>query len=209
MEFDLTALAASQRYKLLAGLIVPRPIALVTSRNASGAVNAAPFSFFNLMGSDPPVVVLGIGRRSSGELKDTVRNILDVPEFTVNLVNEALAEAMNVCAIDLPAGVSELEASGLTPARSAQISVPYIAQAPASLECHLNQKVEIGSNIVLLGEVVHLHLRDELFDAEKFYVHTDRLHAIGRMHGGGWYTRTRDLFDMPRFASLDEVPQKP
>lgn len=207
MEFDLTALAANQRYKLLASLIVPRPIALVTSRDAAGRVNAAPFSYFNLMGSDPPVVVLGIGRRPSGEPKDTARNILDVKEFTVNIVDEALAGAMNVCAIDLPAGDSELAAACLTPVASAQISVPYVAESPASLECRLRETFEIGSSSILLAEVVHIHLRDDLFDPEKFYVRTDRLHAIGRMHGGGWYARTTDLFDMPRFLSLDEVPQ--
>lgn len=206
MEFDLTALAANQRYKLLAGLIVPRPIALVTSRDAEGRVNAAPFSYFNLMGSDPPVVALGIGRRSSGEPKDTARNILDVREFTVNIVDEALAHAMNVCAIDLPAGASELAPARLTPAESAQIAVPYVAEAPASLECRLRETVEIGGSIILLGEVVHIHLRDDLFDSEKFYVLTDKLQPIGRMHGGGWYARTTDLFDMPRFSSLDDVP---
>jgi flavin reductase (DIM6/NTAB) family NADH-FMN oxidoreductase RutF len=207
MEFDLTALAANQRYKLLAGLIVPRPIALVTSRDAEGRVNAAPFSFFNVMGSDPPVVVLGIGRRSSGEPKDTVCNILDVKEFTVNIVDEALAGAMNVCAIDLPAGDSELAAARLTSVASAQVSVPYVAESPASLECRLRETVEIGSNIMLLGEVVHIHLRDDLFDPEKFYVLTDKLQPIGRMHGGGWYARTTDLFDMPRFSSLDQVQE--
>jgi len=204
----MSALQPMQRYKLLTGLVVPRPIALVTTRDRDGIVNAAPFSFFNAMGADPPVVVIGIGKRPAGHPKDTVQNVLDGSDFVVNIVDEALAEAMNICAIDLPAGTSELKAAGLTAVNSKQIVVPYIAESPASFECRQRQVIDIGSNRIVLGEIVHIHLRDDLFDEEHFYVLTEKLHAIGRMHGGGWYTRTGDTFNMPRWASLEEALAK-
>ena len=205
MDFDLSTLSAHERYKLFVSLVVPRPIALVTSVSGNGAINAAPFSFFNALGSDPPVVGLGVGNRVSGEPKDTARNIAESGEFAVNLVDEAMAAAMNICAIDLPFGQNELNAAGLTAVPSAQIQAPYIAQSPASLECKLRETVQIGNNRILLGEVVRIHLRDDLFDPELFRVHTHKLGLIGRMHGGGWYARTTDLFDMPRWASLADA----
>jgi flavin reductase (DIM6/NTAB) family NADH-FMN oxidoreductase RutF len=114
---------------------------------------------------------------------------------------------MNVCAVDFPAGVSELEMAGLIPVPASRVSVPLIAESPVQLECRLASIVEIGANKIVLGEVVFLHIRDEFVDTERHHVRTDALGMIGRMHGGGWYARTTDLFDMPRhtFAEWQEI----
>ncbi len=198
MQFDIPALASGDAYKLLASVVVPRPIALVTTIGPDGQINAAPFSFFNLIGSSPPVVALGITDRTPGSPKDTRANIVRTGSFVVNLVDEDLADAMNICGIDFPAGQSEMDAAGLTSIASAAVAVPGIAKSPVQMECRLAQVVTVGDNKIVLGEVVFLHIRTEFVDTEKLRVHTDALKLIGRMHGGGWYARTSDLFDMPR-----------
>lgn len=198
MQFDLQGEDKPQAYRLLASVVVPRPIALVTTLGGDGQVNAAPFSFFNLLGSSPPVVALGIANRDADTPKDTRANIERTGEFVVNLVGEALAEAMNICGIDFPAGISELDAACLTTLPSAQVSVPRLAESPVNLECRLHSVVPIGDNKVVLAEVVCLHIRDEFVDPDSLRVRTEALHLIGRMHGGGWYARTSDLFDLPR-----------
>jgi len=200
VEFDLRQLRAREGYKLLTGLIVPRPIALVTTQDAEGNINAAPFSFFNMLGSDPPVIGLGVGERRPGECKDTAGNIARSGEFVVNIVDEALAERMNITAIDFPPGSDELAAAGLTTRSSAQVAPPRIAESPAGLECRAVSTIDVGRNRILLAEVLYLHVRDDLVDTMNGYVHADRLRAIGRLHGGGWYARTTDLFEMPRLT---------
>ena len=200
IEFNLKEMPAADSYRLLVNLVVPRPIALVTSLNHDGLVNAAPFSFFNLMGADPPVVALGIARDASRPLglKDTARNILHNGEFVVHAVNESIAEAMNICGTDFPPEISEIEAAGFTLLPSVQVKPPRIAQAAAQMECRHVTTVEIGRTRVLLGEVVHLHINEAFYDAEKGYVKTEALKMIGRMHGRAAYVRTTELFDMAR-----------
>jgi flavin reductase (DIM6/NTAB) family NADH-FMN oxidoreductase RutF len=198
MRFDMPKLAARDRYKLLTGVVVPRPIALVTTLDGVGGVNAAPFSFFNAMGADPPLVVLGIGNRNRAEPKDTAKYIRAGGEFVVNVVTEDIAEAMNVTSIDFPAGTDELALAGLTGVPSHAVKPPRVGESPVNMECREVQTTEIGRNRIILGEVLCMHVRDDLVDPEKFYVHTERLHAVGRMHAPGWYVRTRELFDMPR-----------
>ena len=198
MQFDLQGVDKSQAYRLLASVVVPRPIALVTTLGADGVVNAAPFSFFNLLGSSPPVVGLGIGNRDMDTPKDTRANIERTGEFVVNLVGESLAEAMNVCGMDFPAGVCELDAANLSTLPSSSVSAPRLAESDVHLECRLHSVVPIGDNRIVLAEVVCLHVRDEFLDKESLRVRTEALHLIGRMHGGGWYARTTDLFDLPR-----------
>ena len=198
MDFDIEALDTGQAYKLLASVVVPRPIALVSTLDASGTVNAAPYSFFNMIGSSPPTVVLGVGNREPGTPKDTRANIERTGEFVVNLVHYALADAMNLCAIEFPEGESELQHAGLTTASSVRVAAPRLAEARVSLECRLHSVVDVGDNKIVLGQVVFLHIADEFVDAEKLHVKADALDLIGRMHGGGWYLRTTDLFDLPR-----------
>lgn len=205
MEFDLALLPPGDGYRLLSGVVVPRPIAFVTTVDAEGRVNAAPYSFFNLLGSDPPLVGIGIGDRPGGAPKDTVRNIAQTGGFVVNLVDEALAERMNIAAVDFPPGVSELVQAGLTPAPSAKVAAPRVAESPVHLECRHVETRRIGNNNVVLGEVVHLHVRDGLVAAgsDRPVVDTPALHLIGRMHGGGWYVRTSDRFDLERITLAD------
>ena len=212
LEFDFSKISAHERYNLIIGLVAPRPIALVTSLDAAGRVNAAPFSAFNYMCTDPVLVVLGVANRMeekdavSGRPvpKDTAQNIRARGEFVVHVVNESLAEAMNVCAIDFPPGVSEIAEAKLTTVPSRRVAVPRIAEAPACLECWEVTTVERGNSRVIIGEVVYAHISDEFIDPAGPYVRADELHAIGRMNGAGNYVRTRDaFFKMPRIPYED------
>lgn len=198
MEFPIDTLDTGASYKLLASVVVPRPIALVSTLEPDGTVNAAPFSFFNLVGSSPPTVALGITDKAPGTPKDTRANIVRTGEFVINLVHFGLAEAMNQCAAALPAGESELACAGLTTSPSVRIAAPRLAEARVSLECRLHSVIEVGANKIVLGEVVYLHIADEFVDPENSHVKADALELIGRMHGGGWYVKTTDLFDLPR-----------
>ncbi len=198
MELDLENEFADRAYPLLVSLITPRPIALVTSLSADGRVNAAPFSFFNLLGAEPPIVAFAPGDRDDGTPKDTALNVRATHEFVVNLVDEAIAEKMNLCAASLAHGENELEHAGLTAAASSVVKPPRIAEAPASLECAEWGTLQIGNNRVVIGVVKRLHLREELFDAEKKRIHADKLFLIGRMAAPHWYCRTRDRFEMIR-----------
>jgi len=201
MHFDLAQIPTTDAYKLLVSTVVPRPIALATTVDGAGRVNAAPFSFFNAVSSVPPVVVLGIspGDASGDGYKDNERNIRDSGEFVVNLVDEALAERMNICAVDFPASIGELEKAELTPLPSVGVRPPRIAQSPVSFECRRITGLSLGPRSTLeVGRVIHIHIRDDLVDPAKTYVHTEKMRLIGRMHGRGWYARTTDLFLMDR-----------
>lgn len=200
MLFDFATLPAGIGYKLMVSTITPRPIAWVVSQDTSGVLNAAPYSFFNAFSSDPPVIGIGVGRRTSGGAKDTRANIAATGEFVVNLVSEATAPAMNVTAIEFPPGVDELSEAGLSTCASTRVKPPRIAESPVAFECALLQVVELGPhNGLVLGRVLALHIRDEaVIDAGNGYVDTASLGLVGRMHGTGWYARTTDLFEMPR-----------
>lgn len=200
MELDLEKQFADRAYQLLVSLVTPRPIALVTTLGPDGRVNAAPFSFFNVLGAQPPIVAFAPGDRDNGTPKDTALNVRATHEFVVNLVDEAIAEAMNQCAESLPYGENELVRAGLTAAPSSLVKPPRIAEAPASLECVEWGTLQIGQNRVVIGVVKRLHLREELFNAEKKRINTDRLFLIGRMSAPNWYCRTRDRFEMIRPA---------
>ena len=164
MELDLTGPLREEAYMILIGLVVPRPIALTTTVDEHGRVNAAPFSFFNVLGDSPPIVGLCPGDRAPGVPKDTARNIRVTQEFVVNLVDEALAEKMNLCAAALPAGENELEHAGLTALPSSVVKPPRIAESPASLECRCHSIQEIGQNRPIIGQVLRGHVPDRLFD---------------------------------------------
>ncbi|HAM70086.1 MAG TPA: flavin reductase family protein [Verrucomicrobiales bacterium] len=198
MELDLEGELADRAYPILASLVVPRPIALVTTVDAEGRVNAAPFSFFNLMGAEPPIVVVAPGDREDGTPKDTARNIRSMHEFVVNLVDEAMGEAMNQCAASLPYGESELTHTGLTPVPSTSVRPPRIAESPASLECSEWGTLQVGANRLVIGLVKRVHVREGLYDPATRRIHGDRLQLIGRMASPHWYCRTRDLFEMIR-----------
>ena len=198
MELDIENQFADRAYAILASLVTPRPIAFVTTMSPEGKINAAPFSFFNLVGADPPILAFAPGDRDDGTPKDTARNIRLTHEFVVNLVDESIAEAMNKCAASLPYGENELVHAGLTALQSSLVKPPRIAEAPASLECKEWGTLHIGDNRVVIGLIKRVHLRDELFDLEKKRVRAEKLQVIGRMASPHWYTRTRDRFEMIR-----------
>jgi flavin reductase (DIM6/NTAB) family NADH-FMN oxidoreductase RutF len=198
MELDLEGKHADRGYAMLVSLITPRPIAWVTTLDENGAVNAAPFSFFNALGGNPPIIGFAPGDRDDGSPKDTARNIRRTHEFVVNLVDETTAEAMNRTSASLPYGVSELESAKLTTAPSSAVRPPRIAESPASLECKEWGTLQIGGNRVIIGLVSRVHVRDELIDPVKLRIRSERFHVIGRMAGPNWYCRTGDRFEMAR-----------
>jgi flavin reductase (DIM6/NTAB) family NADH-FMN oxidoreductase RutF len=212
MDFAAADLPPDRIYKLLVSTVMPRPIALVSTLNADGGTNAAPFSFFNVFSNAPPLLVIGIegSKREDGRPhKDTARNIAERGEFVVNLVSHAIVDKMVACAIDFPEGVSEFEEAGFTPRPSKQIAVPGIAESPVSFECRLFSSQALPYNRSLVtGEIVHLHIRDGLID-EKLHVDAEGLDLVGRMHGAGWYATTRDRFEVPRMSVAEWRARKP
>jgi len=196
MHFDLEQLPGSTAYKLLVGLVAPRPIALITSMNEEGQLNAAPFSAYNYLCTDPPIVGIGVTNRPGEPYtpKDTARNIRRTGEFVVNVVTEDIAEKMNLCATDFPAEMSEVEIAGFTTAPSQRVKVPRLAEAHAALECREYTTMEIGRSRIILGRVVAAYVEDRYVDPAGPYIKADELHAIGRMNGLGNYARTRDAF---------------
>jgi flavin reductase (DIM6/NTAB) family NADH-FMN oxidoreductase RutF len=203
MELDMETLPASSRYKIMTSTITPRPIAWVTTKSVDGQVNAAPFSFFNAMGGDPPTVVLGLMRRIDASPKDTAANILATGEFVVNLVGEPDSAQMNITCIDAPPGVDETELAKLQLVPSTRVAPPRIGTAPVSFECKLLQAVypsgkEEGEMIVV-GQALVAHIDDRfILDRERLHFDTPAMQLIGRMHGAGWYARTSDLFQLER-----------
>lgn len=199
MLFDFRELPRADRYKILGSSVTPRPIAWVTTRGADGVTNAAPYSFFNVMGDDPPTIALGLLPAKDG-LKDTATNILDTGEFVVNLVSEAMAAAMNVTCMDAPRGVDELALAGVASLPSEVVAAVRIADAPVSFECRVLHAIETGpAQTIVIGEVIVAHVRDDLvLDAERKHLDTPAMALVARMHGAGWYARSTDLFQMER-----------
>lgn len=197
MHFDIAQLDPRRSYKLLTATVVPRPIAWVVSADASGTLNAAPFSFFNCFGGHPPLVCIGIGRRGS-RLKDTLANIEARGDFVINLVSEDLAEAMNITATDFPAGHDELAAAGLATLPSTHVSVPRIAESPVALECRFQQRFDVDATAhIVVARVVAVHVLDAaVIDRERCYLDTARLRLVGRMQSPSGYTRTGDSFKL-------------
>jgi flavin reductase (DIM6/NTAB) family NADH-FMN oxidoreductase RutF len=200
MELDLEGEHASRAYAVLTALVTPRPIAWVTSIDAHGVVNAAPFSFFNALGANPPIIGFCPGDRDDGTPKDTALNIRQSHEFVVNFVDESLAQAMNLTSATLPYGKSELEAAGLTATPSSVVKPPRITEAPASMECVEWGTIQIGGNRLIIGLVKRVHVRDDLFDPDTLRIRTERFEVIGRMASPNWYCHTADRFEMKRPA---------
>ncbi|HTD96401.1 MAG TPA: flavin reductase family protein [Edaphobacter sp.] len=203
MEFNVEKAKGRETYNLLIGLVAPRPIAWVTSMNESGGLNAAPFSAYNYVCTDPPIIAMGVTDRPTGGFvpKDTARNIRRTGEFVVNVVTEDLLPQMNICATDFPPEVDELQMAGLTTAPSSVVKVPRIQQAHAALECREYTTMEIGRSRIILGRVVSIYVEDKYLDPSGPYIKADELHAIGRMNGLGLYTRTREaLLTLPRIS---------
>lgn len=197
MHIDPAANTTADNYKLLTNLVVPRPIAWVTSQNEQGVINLAPFSFFNAVGNKPLFVIISVGKNEDGSDKDTARNITRSGEFAINLVTEELFNAMNISAANFPADESELSAAGLHPAPSQRISVPHVAEAQASLECKLYSQQPLGNYTLFIGEVVMFHVADHLLGPR---FHINNFTPIGRLGSPSMYCRTTDRFDVPRLS---------
>lgn len=184
-------------YKLLAALVVPRPIALVTTIDAAGHVNAAPFSFFNLMGAEPPMVVLAPADRDDGTPKDTAANLIANGEAVIHIVDEPMAARMVSCAAPLPPGVSELAAANLTTLPSERVRPPRITECPVALECRVLDIRRYGENRLVVLEALLAHVRAGLADSATWRVRVADHAPVGRMESPDGYVRTRDRFRMP------------
>jgi flavin reductase (DIM6/NTAB) family NADH-FMN oxidoreductase RutF len=212
MHFDMRALDRSSRYKIIAACVTPRPIAWVSTRSPEGVVNLSPFSFFNALGDNPPVVVLGMVPHVEGRLKDTPTNIRATGEFVVHLVDEAHGAAMNLTSVDAPAGVDEAALAGIEMVSSEAVAAPRIATAPVAFECRTMHFIETGVNqVAIIGEVLHAHIQDRFVtNAERVHLDIPGMKLIARLHGAGWYGRQTDLFEMlrPSWRSVqDHMPE--
>jgi flavin reductase (DIM6/NTAB) family NADH-FMN oxidoreductase RutF len=208
MEFAIADTSVRALHRLMTSLVVPRPIAFVTTRNEDGSINSAPFSFFNGMCADPPTIAIGTGYRGDYERKDTSHNIIREKEFVVNMVDEALVEQMNICAVDFDPGIEEHVEANLSFSPSKSVKPPRIATAPAAMECVLFQSVTIApGREIHIGTVKHIYIRDDLIEADTGRLDADKLGLVGRLHGPGWYARTEDRFQCKQM-SVDEWKQK-
>lgn len=198
MKIDFDNLSRQECHDLFCSMIVPRPIAWVSTVGRDGTFNLAPFSFFGGVSSKPPILCLAIGRRE-GQKKDTLINIEYARDFVVNVVDETLAERMNQTSADYPSYISEFKEIGLTPLPSDKVKSPRVAESPINMECKLLQILEFGEkpniNSLVIGEIVRAHVRDELF--RDGTIDINRLKAIGRL-GGDLYCLIKGVFEMKR-----------
>lgn len=199
MYWDMDAVAEPIAYKLLAATIMPRPIAWVVTADREGNLNAAPYSFFNAMGSEPPTIVLGIQSDPGRGFKDTAANIHATGEFLINLVPEEMVQAMNITALDAPTGLNELEIAGLETLPSTHIRPPRIKGSPVAFECKLLTSVVTGPHqTVVIGRVKAVHIEDRFVkNPERAHIDTPALHLVGRSFGST-YVRTQDTFELAR-----------
>jgi flavin reductase (DIM6/NTAB) family NADH-FMN oxidoreductase RutF len=201
MEISPETLPWKSMYKLMIGSILPRPIGWISSINAEGCANLAPFSFFNAVCSNPPTVLFCPSVRSTdGASKDTLNNISVTGEFVVNIVTEDLATAMNLTSTEFPPEIDEIEAAGLTPIPSKMVKPPRIGESPIHYECRVIEVINIGDEpgggSIVVGRVVHLHVSDEvLLGTDK--IDLARLKPVGRLAGSA-YCRVTDIFEMVR-----------
>ncbi len=198
MQIDPTTLSAKAQDQLTVSVVIPRPIGWVSTVDANGARNLAPFSFFNAVAGAPPIVMLSIGERN-GKPKDTLANILATREFVVNVVSESLAQQMNATSANVSPDVDEFTLAGVASAPSAKVCAPRVADALVSMECKLTQTVELprGEHTVVFGEVVWFHIADSVLD-ERGRVDPQKLQPIARLGGGGLYATLGTVFEMKR-----------
>jgi len=194
MILDPEAVSSGAMYRFMIGVVVPRPIAFVSTVGADGRFNVAPFSYFNAITNRPPLIGISINLRG-GEPKDTLRNIRATADFVVNTVDEPLAARAVYAAGDWPEGVSEFELTGLTPVASDRVKSPRVAESPVSLECRLHREIEFGDTALIVGEILRAHVADRVLTEGR--VDIEKLRPVGRLGGDG-YTIVRDVFHLPR-----------
>jgi flavin reductase (DIM6/NTAB) family NADH-FMN oxidoreductase RutF len=202
MEFDFEALEKRTRYKLLCSFVAPRPIAFLTTLSRDGVPNAAPFSFFNVFGDDPPIIILGLNDRAEGGPKDTTTNIKETGEFVAHMVDRPLGQAMVECSVEFSPDVDEVVETGLQTVPSVKVKPGRIAQAPAAMECHLETTIDYVGRAIILGRVVHMHVRDDCIDPETLYVDSNVYHPLARLHADN-YIAAEDQFEIHK-PSLEE-----
>ncbi len=209
MQFDVDKMAAVDRYELLLGTVVPRPMALITTISNDGAINAAPYSLFNVMGHDPAVAVFSVLAQPDQRLKDTATNILATKEFVINLVSESIAESMNITCIDAPPGTNELELANLNTTASVKVKPPRVTASPVAFDCRFLTLLSFGTNqAIIAGQIVHAYVDDRFVrDRARGLVDTPELKLIGGMHGAKWYTKLSDRFEMERPTWAEWVRQ--
>jgi flavin reductase (DIM6/NTAB) family NADH-FMN oxidoreductase RutF len=199
-HFDFAKLSGRDKYKLIIGTVIPRPIALVTTVDANGIVNAAPFSFLNALSGDPAIVAIGVENKANVDFKDTGRNIRHTEQFTVNIVDDAMVEAMNICAVPFSPDVDELRTAGLTAVAGTHVGCPRILQSPAALEGKRYLTLAVGkSREIILGEVLSAFIRSDSVDPVSKHVDQVRIQAVGRM-GGHDYASTKEQFTLPTLS---------
>ncbi len=197
-QLNVADLKPGEGYKIGSALIVPRPIGWIGTRDREGAANLAPYSFFNMVAGSPPMFVFSPGR---GGRKDTLANVRETGEFTLNIVTEEVGEAMNLTAASIEAGESEFEHAGLTEVASERIGAPMVAECKANFECVVTQIVDIGhaeqGNALVIGEAVMMHVREDIIDLDTMRIDQPNLKALGR-HAGNTYSRSTDQYDLTR-----------
>jgi len=197
MELELAHLPALERYKLLIGLVIPRPIGWVSTWNENGVANCAPFSFFNVISEDPPLCILSFNWRSDGEIKHTLKNIRRTGEYVVNLVDESTANAMHVSSYEIPESESEFAKTGLTPLPAKIVKHPRIGEAAASLECKVDRRIEFGpERELVIGEILLIHAREGIIDPITKRISEEHYRPIGRLFANRYCT-TRERFNLP------------
>jgi flavin reductase (DIM6/NTAB) family NADH-FMN oxidoreductase RutF len=194
MIFDPQAVTRGELYRFLISVVVPRPIAFVSTVNERGQFNVAPFSYFNAIASQPPLLGVSINLRS-GEPKDTLRNIRAIGDFVINVVNEDLAHRMVEASGDWPEDVSEFELTKLTPVPSDRVKSPRVGESPIAMECRLYREIELGDATFVVGEVVRAHVADDVLVEGR--VDIARLKPVGRLGGDG-YAKLGEVFHLPR-----------
>ncbi|MBK8914228.1 MAG: flavin reductase family protein [Phycisphaerales bacterium] len=206
MLIDLASAGSSWRdvYRLCVSFIHPRPIALVSSRSGDGALNLAPFSFYNMVCANPPVVMISTGLHRDRRPKDTCTNIVETREFVIATVVPQIAAQMAACAAELPRGGSEFDFSGLTPRPAARVKAMCVAESPVNIECTLRDVITIGegpgSARMILGNIAAIHVADELIGPDGT-CDPHRLQTVGRL-GGKWYSNVADPYEL-------EIPPVP
>ncbi|HZQ71713.1 MAG TPA: flavin reductase family protein [Burkholderiales bacterium] len=197
MDLELASLPPLERYKILIGLVVPRPIAWISTWSANGVANCAPFSFFQVFSEEPPLCMVSFNLRSDREVKHTVKNIRRTGEFVVNLVDEATANAMHQSSHEYGEDESEFDKTGLTPAPALKVKHPRIAEAPACLECRVERTLNWGpEREMVIGEILLVHAREGVIDPKTKRISEERYRPIGRLYASRYCT-TRQRFNLP------------
>lgn len=185
MDFDTNELSPKQIYKLMTSIIVPRPIAWISTISKDGIYNLAPFSYFAGVSSDPPLLMVSVGSKEKGIKKDTWQNIHETDQFVVNMVTKELVDKMNISSVAFDREINEFEKAGLTPKKADIVKAPLVAESPVNIECEKFQILEIGNMGIIFGKVLKIHVKDEILN-EKGYVDTTKLEIVGRLGGANY-----------------------